>query len=202
VVDSRIRQLERMPNVTIHRGTTATATSVDEADPDFVVIATGTTAWPMGDLPGTWTTGWDVVRETSADPSTPQTVYDDHGDVLGAAVAELLADRGHPVELLYRNDGFMPNVERGTQAVVRKRLEGAGVRISTGVRYPPEPAGRGVMVGRQLPLDDLSARLDELGIPHRVIGDAMTPRGLEHTVLEARLAIDETLPALKGSIRV
>jgi dimethylglycine catabolism A len=202
VVDSRISQLTRMSNVTIHTGTAATASALAAIEPDFVVLATGTKAWPLGDLPGAWVTGWDVVREGASDPTVPQTVYDDHGDVLGAAVAEMLADRGHPVELLYRNDGFMPNVERGTQAVVRKRLEDAGVRISTGVRYPPEPAGRGVMVGRQLPLDDLSAALADLGIAYRVIGDAMTPRGLEHTVLEARIAIDETLPGLKGNALV
>jgi 2,4-dienoyl-CoA reductase-like NADH-dependent reductase (Old Yellow Enzyme family) len=196
LVDVRAALLRRLPTVEIRTGVTATAASVAALKPEFVVVATGTRPVGLAGLPGTWVTGWDTVGETAWDPGLPQLVYDDHGDILGAAIAELLAGRGHAVELAYRTEAFMPNVERGTRAVVRKRLDDAGVAICTGVRCPPEPPGRGVLVGRQLPLDDLSAALGSLGIPCRVVGDAATPRGLEHAFLEARLAIDETLAAL------
>jgi 2,4-dienoyl-CoA reductase-like NADH-dependent reductase (Old Yellow Enzyme family) len=191
VVSYRVGLLAAMANVELRCGTPGTRTVIEAERPDLVVLATGSRP-PHPDDGAGWRTPEDVLEEPEATATTPHLVYDESGDVVGAGLAELLAGHGHPTTLAFRAALPMPHVERGARAVVLSRLDRAGVGVLTDVAEPQAPAGaRLVRVGGRGPARELVGELHAAGLPCRVVGDALVPRGFEHAILEGRLAIEE-----------
>ncbi len=135
VVDYRVSQIDRLPNVDYYRESPMTADEALGYGFDHVAVATGAT-WrrdgvglhhrhPIA-LGGPVATPDDVMAETL--PLGPVVVFDDDHFYLGSAIAEMLAGRGSPVTLV-TPDAEVASYTRNTmeQERIHRRLLERGV---------------------------------------------------------------------------
>jgi len=225
VLDWRTVQLGRLDNVEVITGRRLTTADVLGYGADLVVVATGS-RWrgdgvqpdrsePIegADLPGVLTP--ERVAAGSRPPAGPVVVYDCEGHLVGAGVAELLADEGHDVHLVTPHPVVSPISDHTLEgAHLRGHLHRKGISThcaatltgfdGTTVRVEDDfgdvgrlAAGGLVLVTQQASDDDLFRRLvadpvalADAGISglHRV-GDAVAPRMTSEAVFDAhRLA--------------
>jgi 2,4-dienoyl-CoA reductase-like NADH-dependent reductase (Old Yellow Enzyme family) len=181
--------------VKIHYGVTADAHTLADLTPDHVIVATGARPVPENAFFGAADAGVvDSVEALEGAVGDRVLVYDTVGANEGGLVAEAIAARGARVTFLTPYEVTMPNggqlhriqlpttlwsrvdqvitsgligiVQDGTVVVVRKNGE-------TVVEIKVDSI---VVVHAPVPNRELVPVLNELGLSHRVIGDAVAPR--------------------------
>jgi NADPH-dependent 2,4-dienoyl-CoA reductase/sulfur reductase-like enzyme len=196
------------PNVELRFGVEADAAAIESLSPDLLVLATGARPYAavpdLGDVPVLG--AWDVLA--GARPGGRVLVADWGGEPTGLDTAELLTAEGHEVTLVTAAPmpGF--SVHQYARHQYLARLERAGVTIASGLELdsadPGEVRCRSIFaperrttfavdavvtaLGR-VPADGLSRALHSADVPHEVVGDCRSPRGLEEAILEGTLAV-------------
>lgn len=173
--------------------------------PDVVVLATGAVFSPLP-LPGVETAPILTVDEAVADPACvgARVLILDYLDRQPAIVtAIMLADLGRSVEIATPSFHIGQKLEIQNITYVYQRALGAGVRFratSLATRFDGgtvtfmNPFSRlmteagpfdTILVAHPgHPHDELAIVLQDLAIPHRIIGDAYAPRDAEAAILE------------------
>lgn len=214
VVDYRLGQLRRMPNVALFPESPMDADAAREFGADHVVVATGA-RWtpalcganelPVGplDAPRVYTPD-DLAA--GAEPEGPVAVFDFDNYYMGTAVAEMLAARGPPVTYVTTAGSasawsFMTNEQPLVhQALARRGVGYRTLEIVTGFDggtlclaqifsgEPAEiPARSLVIVGLReggSPLHDELAQETPRDRLH-LTGDALAPGAIVHAVYQA-----------------
>ena len=166
VIEDLESSLERV-GVEVHRGVDATPATIDELEPELVVLATGALARGDGfchalphlpTLPGAEqenvVTSWDVLSG-SVDIGSRVLVLDDEGTRATAGVVELLLDQGRDVELVSRFPMLFPPLASTSEAgFVPARL------VQKGLRYQLSSWATGVK-GASVTVLDLLAQKEE-----------------------------------------
>ena len=192
----------------IHRRSEVTREMLTAERPDAVILATGSKPHmpPLeGEaaqivhaadiLAGRATTGARVV------------VYDWMGDWLGSGIAEKLAGEGANVRLAVNHHCASASIQTyvrfeqvarlhrlGVEVQPWLRLYGADGRTAYFIHTPSreavvmEDVDTIVLNTPNLQEDGLVTVLEELGIPHHLAGDALSPRTAEEAVYEGLLA--------------
>ena len=210
VVDYRLGQLRRMPNVTLFAESDMDADAVAEVGADHVVVATGA-RWlpdllspsevPCAPPAAPVLTPDDIAA--GAVPEAPVAVFDFDGYALGTAIAERLADGGLPVTYVTPQGtagawsvqtNELPHV---AAALSRKGVEVRTLAIVTGwdgatlrlahalTGEPQEMPMRGlVVVGTRAGDTTLHAALRDVVAAGRLhlTGDALAPGAIAHAV--------------------
>ena len=204
-----IAQIERV-GVEIRLGSAATAETVLVAQPDAVIVATGSRPHrpqlPGFDAPHV-VTSWEVLSGAVETGQRVLIVDDDAIPEIGPSVADYLAERGRQVEVVTRLRYVGEGLGDTTFPVVYQRLFAAGVVATPHVR----PLS---IDGRRVTLQNVYSRHKEhredvdtvvLAMGHRsvddlyhalkgrvpelhLIGDAMAPRGVHAAMLEGTRA--------------
>lgn len=193
--------------VTVRTRTTADDELIRAVAPDHVVLATG--GRPAG--PDAYPDAGDGVVVSSADALAGRAgdkvlVYDTVGANEGPLVAETLAKRGSRVVYLTSCETIMPwggaLHRHEIPAILRRRCE---MVVTGGVlgdldgkhAVVVRPDGETiteldidtvVAVSAPRPVLDLVPALERLGIPHRIVGDALAPRTAMHAFKEGHEA--------------
>ncbi|WP_432826154.1 FAD-dependent oxidoreductase [Dactylosporangium sp. CA-092794] len=162
----------RAAGVRIRLGSTATADEVVAAQPDAVVIATGSrparrplvAGPPVLDL-------WQAIgqlREPDAGDGRVVAIFDDHGDWAGASVAEHYAGRGWNVHLVSPAGTFAGRITTYSRLAVVHRFGEFGIRVHPLRRLAPEaaPARGGWRAGL---VDVLTGDVEHLDAVHTVV---------------------------------
>lgn len=221
VKDYRLFQLQRMANVSLYAGSAMTAQMIADFGADHVLLATGAT-W-RGDgagrtrlfgvpgMAGQALTPDDLMQGTALEG--PVVIYDDDHHYMANALAADLAARGHGVHLVSPQPSIAPWMGHTLeQPRMFAELHAAGVRMTpnatavawqgdrlslvrsdTGEDLPDIPARHLVMVGTRLPDPTLPDALDQLGVAHRLIGDAECPGTLQGAVFSGHRHAREIL---------
>lgn len=210
VCDYRLYQLRQLSNVNLYPHSDLDAAAIAEFGADHVLLATGS-HWlrdgagrsnpaPIAGFGAHAMTPDDVLD--GAGPVGPVVIYDDDHSYLANALAVDLAGDGHEVHIatpLPRLAGWLGNTLEQPRMIAE--LMAAGVRMSpnttaagwrdgalevmrsdTGEALPPI-AGRTLLsVTLRHPDTNLSDELDQVGIAHRVIGDAEVPGTIQAAV--------------------
>ncbi|MBL9050177.1 MAG: FAD-dependent oxidoreductase [Tabrizicola sp.] len=215
VIDWRLSQLSKLPQVTLYPGSTMTAEDIRETGLGHVMIATGSLWRADGrgrSLPGgaasfadPRTVTPDQVLDNAPISSGPVVIFDDEGYHLAAGIADLLATRGHDVTYV-TPAGSVAEWTAYTveQSRLQARLIEAGVTIRTGqivTDLTPEgallacaytgrtteiPCGSFIPVTSREPQDGLWLALEGLGLQSlRRIGDARAPGLFAHAIHDA-----------------
>jgi len=156
VLDWRAIQLAKLPNVEVIAGARLSAAAVREYGAELVVIATGAYWSPTGvnrvthePLAGADAslahvlTPEQVMLEGKRPPGKRVAVYDCDGYFLGPDLTEKLALEGYRVELVTPFEELAPFThETLEQALLRRRLHEAGVRLHRGVALDSVEGGR------------------------------------------------------------
>jgi len=146
VADYRLRQLRKMPNVSLFAESPLTAAEVRDFGADHVVVATGarwlTSLCGPNELPHGWAGGPRVYTPddlaAGVVPEGPVTVFDFDNYYLGTALAEALADRGLAVSYVTTAGaasawGFMTNEQPLVhQSFAKKGIAQHTLQIVTG----------------------------------------------------------------------
>jgi 2,4-dienoyl-CoA reductase (NADPH2) len=204
------RELSRL-HVDVRLESEAGRDDVLEESPDLVVCAAGATpelpAFPVvGDA--RVSTVWDLLAGAAGDVPARAVVVDDGSGFWHAiGAAEYLAERGASVELVTPAPGVGLAIPHESALNVARRLGTRGVRVRVLTRvagvdgstvslaegYGGEPAElrTDIVVVRTLlrANDRLARELDGVGPTVVTIGDALSPRRLNHAVLDANLAL-------------
>ena len=196
----------RKLGVDIRMNSEATLETVLAESPDVVFIATGATA-RRPEIEGadahTFVSAWDVLLGTADGLGKVLLVIDEEYAHQGPTTAEVLADRGHEVDLITSQEliaGFLGVTTRPpilTRCFKRKiqfyhHLEAVALRdghliarnIWTGERSRVGPYDGFVYAYGGKRLDVLSEPLKGKGLDVRIVGDAFAPRSLQHAILE------------------
>jgi 2,4-dienoyl-CoA reductase-like NADH-dependent reductase (Old Yellow Enzyme family) len=186
-LDHLVGELDEL-GVKVETGVRVDGSWLVEADPEFVVLATGAAFVPP--FPGALSTS-DALVDGVADPVV---VYDALGTNEPALVAETLARRGHRVSFVSRYETLMPFggvLHRAEAPAVWHRLMdrtlvgGVLGSVESGVALIVRPDGStlaelpcGTLVTAiaPRPVDDLLPELERLGRPFAQVGDALAPR--------------------------
>jgi mycofactocin system FadH/OYE family oxidoreductase 2 len=194
--------------VDVRLGAEATAASVLAERPDAVVVATG--ARPRGlDVAlapdAHVVTAEDVLLDRVL-PGPRCLVVDYHGHMPGPSAAELLADRGHRVEIASRFFTVGEDIDPRLKTSVYTRLYQKGVALTPLAVVREIGAGRvrlaNTLTGQERVVevdtvvtalggrsDDALARaLEGQGIELYVVGDALAPRTIHDALLTATRA--------------
>lgn len=208
IVDWLEREVKRL-GVEVIRGAEATADEIADMAPDSVVIATGGRPFrpelPGFDAPNVFTAS--EVLEGRDVPGPRVLVIDDDAYYTGPAVADLLAGRGHQVEITTRLTHIGEDLASSTLSPILTRLFAQHVVMTPHVLARSVREGtvtlENVYTGEQeqrevdaVVLAMGNRAVDSLyhGLKGRVpelhlIGDAMAPRRLHTAMLEgARVA--------------
>lgn len=175
---------------------------------DAVIVATG--ARPrLPDVPGlpaaNVVTVLDVLRGTYPRTSRVVVVSGTDNQIAAPSVAELLADRGHRVELVSERFDFADGVEDGTRVPLVFRLRKKSVEITPLTRLVAVGGGGADLVdvatGHERRLDEVTVvlacgRLPDDGLarelagrmPVQLAGDALSPRRIMHATVEGARA--------------
>jgi dimethylamine/trimethylamine dehydrogenase len=226
----RAVQIARRSNVELTLGRELDASTIRGWGADVVVLATGsswsrdgTNGFTRGPIPGADAalphvlTPEQIVLEGKRPPGDRVVVYDADGYFAGPGVAELLAQRGHRVELVTGYDTIAPfAAETLEDALTRERLHAAGVgllRSTVVTAVEPGviqvagefgdpasiPADAVVLVTQRCSRDELFHELEgTLPAVYRV-GDCVAPRLLADAIFDGhRLAreVDQPDPAV------
>jgi len=173
--------------------------------PDAVIIATGATPRRpqienMDDF--RFVSAWDVLQGEH-DIGDVIVVIDEEYGHQGPGVAEYLLDRGKEVDLITSQETIATFLGATTRPPLLTRLFGKGGQIFphleavkvednmlvsrniwTGEAYKAGPYDAFVYAYGGVRHDPLSAALKERGVKAEPIGDAFSPRSLQHAILE------------------
>ena len=221
VKDYRLGQLQRMPNVQLYPESEMTAEMIADFGADHVLLATGA-RWRgdgagrtrLSEIPGfagQALTPDDLLAGVTVEG--PVVIYDDDHYYMANALAAELAAKGHAVHLVSPQPTIAPWMGHTLeQPRMIAELRAAGVKMTpnaaavawhgdrlslvradTGEELPDIPAKTLVMVGTRLPHLSLSQQLDQLAVPHRVIGDAECPGVMQGAVFSGHRHAREIL---------
>ncbi len=199
-------------DVEIQLGIEVTAEMVMRAQPQAVIIATGSRpaalALPGADLPHAAST-WQVLQgEKEARPGEFMLVYDQVGFHQATSVAELLAERGARVEVVTPQFyvggdlGLTLDLElwyrrvlaRGVRLTANYFLASLGERSATIINNYTGQARRleqialAVIVAPQAAQDTLYHQLKGRVPQLQRVGDCVAPRRVEHAILDGERA--------------
>jgi 2,4-dienoyl-CoA reductase-like NADH-dependent reductase (Old Yellow Enzyme family) len=193
---------------TIHRRSAVTRGLLEAERPDEVILATGS----RPHLPPFEGEAAHVVHAADvlagrATTGARVAVYDWMGDWVGAGIAEKLAAEGAHVRLAVNHHCVAANIQTYIRFEAVARLHRLGVEVHPWLRlyggdgrtiyfiHTPsrapvtmEEVDSLVLNTPNLQEDGLTADLDALGIPYRLVGDALSPRTAEEAVYEGMLA--------------
>ncbi len=217
VVDYRVGQIERLPNVEVYFESAMTAEEILEYDFDHIAVATGA-HWRRDGVGvsrlGPLDLGDVLTPDDLLDGVRPDrgrvVVYDDDHYYLGGAIAEMLAGDGREVILVTpvadvshwthhtleqaRIQGRL--LELGVRILPHRLLEGRreGVILVSCVfthRIEELPAEVLVTVTSRLPRDGLARELSGRGPTVRAVGDAFAPGTIAAAVWDGRRFAEE-----------
>lgn len=201
-VDHLVSELGEL-GVTVHAETTVDAALLRTVAPDHVVLATGgrfvgAQLFPDA-APGLALSSQEAL---AGEVGNRVVVYDTVGANEGALVAEALAKRGKRVTFvtscetvmpwggtLHRAE-MLPILHRRTEQIITGAtvgdIDGTHVIVvrSDGDTLAELDVDTVVVVCPPNPVTDLVPALEDLGIPYRVVGDALAPRGATHAFKE------------------
>lgn len=221
VKDYRLFQLQRMPNVSLFPGSDMDAAMIADFGADHVLLATGA-RWRADGVGRTRLTEIPGFAGNSLTPDElmagspidgPIVIYDDDHYYMANALAADLAARGHAVHLVSPQPTIAPWMGHTLeQPRMIAELLAAGVRMSpnatavawqgdrlalcrsdTGEELAVIPARTLVMVGTRLPDPALSIALEQLGVRHRLLGDAECPGTMQGAVFSGHRHAREIL---------
>jgi 2,4-dienoyl-CoA reductase-like NADH-dependent reductase (Old Yellow Enzyme family) len=201
-VDHLVSELGEL-GVTLQLATTVDAPLLKSMAPDHVVVATGgrvvASALFPDAAPGLVLSSQEALAE---DVGNWVLVYDAVGANEGGLVAEALAKKGKRVTFvttcetvmpwggaLHRAE-LLPILRRRTEQIITGAMVGDidGTRVTVvrpdGETVAEFDADTVVVVCPPSPVTNLVPALEDLGIPHRVVGDALAPRGAMHAFKE------------------
>ncbi len=142
--DYQRSQLSRL-GVKVELGQEVTASLVEEAKPDAVILATGVRL-AIPKIPGVdranVVTAFDVLLDKVEVGSKVGVIG---AEVVGCETAEFLADKGKNVTLMRRGDDVATNLNPSSRQHLLARLEAKGVTILTGLHYE-EITDEGVVI--------------------------------------------------------
>jgi 2,4-dienoyl-CoA reductase-like NADH-dependent reductase (Old Yellow Enzyme family)/thioredoxin reductase len=201
--------------VEVRLATEATAETVNELEPDAVVVATGARPYEPGlPLAGLDVRqAWDVLAGPRPAGRTV-VVADWGGDPAGLDVAEVLRAAGNEVTLAlasvtagesvhqYRRNLYLQRLYRGGVTLEQhlELVEAASGRVRFRNAFAPEletsfGADLLVLALGRIPEDGLAPELEAAGLHVEEAGDCLSPRSLEEAVLEGTLAAGRVLAA-------
>lgn len=212
VVSYRLAELVRL-GVRLDLGVDANVDMLVDLAPDSVVIATGSRQRPFdaGGAAIQVTTPMEVLSHPTTETGTAVVMDRIGGEWEVCSAAEALAESGWRVVFVTTNRAIAGAIPVESAAPLLRRLARHHVEIRTStdiseitsagvqVYQPPLLAARHeleedeivcdlvVMSGPREPVDELSSQLESRIADIRVIGDAMTPRGISAAVLEGHL---------------
>jgi dimethylamine/trimethylamine dehydrogenase len=215
VIDWRLGQLAKLPQVTLYPGSRMTATDIIETGLTHVMLATGS-LW-RADGRGRSTPGGvasfadprtmtpDQVLDGAKLSGDPVVIFDDEGYHIAAGLADLLASKGHAVTYV-TPAGTVAEWTSYTveQSRLQARLISLGVTILTGQivaglvtgtalldcaytgRRSEIPCGTLIPVTSREPQDALWHDLQDAGLTTlQRIGDARAPGLIAHAIHDA-----------------
>lgn len=212
VVDHRVVQLQKLPNVMVTRESPMTAAEIAGYDFTHVAVATGARWRADGRgrvhhsavLSGALTP--DDLIEGRRPAGKRVVVFDDEHFYLGGVLAELMAKEGFEVTLVTPEARVSAwTVNTMEQRRIHRRLVAAGVDIRTNTvlsgqegdtaRLACAYTGRGssvacdavVTVTYRTPNDSLVSELRTLGVEAEGVGDAWNPGTIAEAVHHGRL---------------
>lgn len=201
-VDHLVSELGEL-GVAVRWATTVDAAMLETLAPDHVVLATGARAvaaslFPHA-KPGLVLSSDEAL---AGDVRNRVLVYDVVGANEGALVAEALAKQGRRVTFvtscetvmpwggtLHRAE-ILPILRRRTEAIITGALVGdidgtcVTVVMPDGDTVAELDVDAVVAVCPRSPVTELIPALEDLGIPYRIAGDALAPRGAVHAFKE------------------
>jgi mycofactocin system FadH/OYE family oxidoreductase 2 len=200
-----LAQQVRRHGVDLRLSSAATAERVLAEKPDAVVVATGGRPY-RPDLPGfdrpEVVTSWDVLNGAVA-PGARVLIVDDDGGETGPSVADTLAAQGKQVEIVTSLRHVGASLGDTNFPVMYQRLFRQGVVMTPNVRPVSFREGRVtlenlysraeetreevdtvVLAMGNRSVDEVYHALKERVPELHLIGDAMSPRGVHHAILE------------------
>jgi 2,4-dienoyl-CoA reductase-like NADH-dependent reductase (Old Yellow Enzyme family)/thioredoxin reductase len=196
----------RKLGVDIRLGVEADVEAVLEESPDVVFVATGAAAREPG-LEGIdahrVVSAWDVLRGGAGSLGKVVLVIDEEYGHQGPTTAEFLVDRGHEVDLITSQEIIGNFLGATTRPPLLTRLFRKKVQFFHHLRAESLQGGR--LVARNewtgdlsevgpydafvyayggVRVDALSGPLREKGLQVHTVGDAFSPRSLQHAILE------------------
>lgn len=192
----------------IHRRSEVTRALLEGAGPDAVILAAGSKPHmpPLAGEAGQVVHAAEILAGRAGTGSRV-VVYDWMGDWVGSGIAEKLAGEGVHVRLAVNHHCAAANIQAyirfetvarlhrlGVEVVPWLRLYGADGRTAYFIHTPSrepvtmEDVDTLVLNTPNLQEDSLAAVLEEMDIPHRLVGDALSPRTAEEAVYEGMLA--------------
>ncbi|RIK72152.1 MAG: N-methylproline demethylase [Planctomycetota bacterium] len=203
----------RKLGVDIRLGAAATVETVAAQRPDVVIVATGAKARPPRfDVPNDAVvcSAWDVLKGCAPPLGKVVLVVDEEYGHQGPTTAELLADRGHEVDLVTSQETIANFLGATTRPPLLRRLFAKHVQIFNHLEAKAVKGGcliaRNIWSGEDhelgpydavvyayggMAVDELSEALRARGIETRTVGDAFAPRSLQHAILEGHQAARE-----------
>ena len=192
--------------VELRLGTEASVDNISQLKPEMVFVATGATARPHG-LEGCdghcVVSAWDVLQGQGHDLGKTVLVIDEEYGHQGPTTAALLLEQGHEVDLITSQETIANFLGATTRPPLLTRLFQQGIQIFnhllavrlekgcciaanewTGELQQVGPYDGFVYAYGGARVDQLSAPLKEKGIRVQSIGDAFSPRTLQHAILE------------------
>jgi NADPH-dependent 2,4-dienoyl-CoA reductase/sulfur reductase-like enzyme len=192
----------------IHRRSEVTRALLERERPDAVILATGSRPHmpPFEGEAQQVVHAADILAgRASAGPKV--VVYDWMGDWMGSGIAEKLAGEGAHVRLAVNHHCAAASIQTyvrfetvarlhqlGVEVIPWLRLYGADGRTAYFIHTPSreavvmEDVDTLVLNTPNLQEDGLAAILQDLGIAHHLVGDALSPRTAEEAVYEGMLA--------------
>lgn len=200
LINFQKKQVE-LNGVTCHLGLNVTADTVQEANPDVVILATGSKPIlpPVEGIDGETVTTFDIVLN-GKNQENQQTVVIG-GGATGCEVAFHLSDGGSPVTIVEMMPKIGGDLEAITKKILIRKLKENNVRILTEhhllrmdkngviVAGPDEiekkiEADRVVVAIGILPDDTIHQKIRDLGFETHVIGDCLKPRSAKAAIFE------------------
>ncbi len=204
IITNLTREME-LAGVEVRKQASVDKAAVVEFAPDEVIVATGATSrWP--DMEGRDSAhvvdAWQVLRgEVTVGASA--VVADWRADWIGIGIAEMLAEQGCSVRLavngympgqtiqMYVRDASIARLHKlGVVIIPYVRLFGADEdtvylqHLMSGEAVVCENVDTLVLAQGHTPDNDTETMLRELGLPHHLVGDCISPRTAEEAVLE------------------
>ncbi len=193
---------------TIHRRSEVTRALLEHERPDVVILATGSrTHMPPFEGEARQVVHAADILAGRAAVGARVVVYDWMGDWTGSGIAERLAGEGAHVRLAVNHHCAAANIQTyvrfetvarlhrlGVEVIPWLRLYGADGRTAYFIHTPSreavvmEEVDTLVLNTPNLQEDGLVAVLDDMGIAHHLVGDALSPRTAEEAVYEGLLA--------------
>jgi 2,4-dienoyl-CoA reductase-like NADH-dependent reductase (Old Yellow Enzyme family) len=196
----------RKLGVDIRLGTPADVAAIDEEQPDAVLVATGAVA-RRPDLGGMdahrVVSAWDVLLGRAEDLGRTVLVIDEEYGHQGPGAAEYMLDRDREVDMITSQETIANFLGYTTRPPLLTRLFKKGAQIFN--HLEPKELRNGLLIVRNIwsdevmqvgpydgfvyafggvRVDTLSEALKQKGYPVQVIGDAFSPRSLQHAILE------------------